>query len=482
MLKHNEIQFAGTYLNVLRDAEDGYISSDIWQGFLIPEREKLGLTIGQSVKVTRLVDKYGTDNIHPIIQAYEANECQGSLFENDLKLTFGGSSNKEDINQEMLDKIQEYENYAQKLLDDTKAIEKKTQQLSKEVYDLIHPAANAAANVMRKTHPNMLLVAGGILALASIGNWLYEKEQKDQRMKEYQRKMRLLQEEKRKEAEQRLPTIIKSRTSIRSKLIDKYEELIQKDFDKSISNETELNKSYRMFKHAFSMKMRVEYLDAKLEYIENELRAWESGKTSACNSFPLLAQVVDKEINKWFNTRLTRKKLADIVKGKTDSLILPYVLLISEPYLLRRHVGICRGYGSEEPIDGYFDEEGYGKPIFSLEDLSSLKVNDNMFVNIIKKSDYITEIDSFDSIEGSITKEGVSLSDMVIAFGLFTMTGLLCELTYFIVPILVLCFFKKTVSKIFPVYYQDKKYSKALADLMEKPLDNLYNKTVYNTI
>ena len=185
MLTLNEKRFATLYLHTLQNSEDGTISSNVWSEYLTPKRQSLGLTIRDSTKVTKLVDKYGTDDLHPIIQAYEENGCKGSLFDYDLSLTIGAESESDTINQELLDKIHEYENYAKQLLEDTKKIEKKTQQLSKEVYDVLNPVANAAANTLRKTNPNAFMIAGGVLALAALGNWLYEKHQKNQLLEQY---------------------------------------------------------------------------------------------------------------------------------------------------------------------------------------------------------------------------------------------------------------------------------------------------------
>ena len=182
----------------------------------------------------------------------------GSLLDYDLSLTIGAEAESDTINQELLDKIHEYENYAKQLLEDTKKIEKKTQQLSKEVYDVLNPVANAAANTLRKTNPNAFMIAGGVLALAALGNWLYEKHQKNQLLEQYQRKMRLLQEEKRKEAQLKIPTIIKRRKDIRAIFIEKIDNYIQKDFKTCISDEKELQSKYVMFKRFFSMKMRLE--------------------------------------------------------------------------------------------------------------------------------------------------------------------------------------------------------------------------------
>ena len=105
MLTLNEKRFATLYLHTLQNSEDGTISSNVWSEYLTPKRQSLGLTIRDSTKVTNLVDKYGTDDLHPIIQAYEENGCKGSLLDYDLSLTIGAESESDTINQELLDKI-----------------------------------------------------------------------------------------------------------------------------------------------------------------------------------------------------------------------------------------------------------------------------------------------------------------------------------------------------------------------------------------
>lgn len=482
MLTLNEKRFATLYLHTLQNSEDGTISSNVWSEYLTPKRQSLGLTIRDSTKVTNLVDKYGTDDLHPIIQAYEENGCKGSLLDYDLSLTIGAESESDTINQELLDKIHEYENYAKQLLEDTKKIEKKTQQLSKEVYDVLNPVANAAANTLRKTNPNAFMIAGGVLALAALGNWLYEKHQKNQLLEQYQRKMRLLQEEKRKEAKLKIPTIIKRRKDIRAIFIEKIDNYIQKDFETCISDEKELQSKYVMFKRFFSMKMRLEYLDAKLKYIEDEYNAWIEGRITACNCFPLLAQVVDNEILKWFQTKLDRNILSNIVNGDTKELALPYVLLISEPYLLRRHLGFYRWKGNTEAIDKYFQVENYAKPIFNISQISSLQTTNNMFVNIIIQSNYYKEMKYLYSVPDRVTEKGIGFWDIVIAIILYSVMIFVTRCSLFILPILILCFWRKKLAKIFPLYYRDKWYFEEIERLEKKSLRKLYSSNIYNTV
>ena len=483
MLSLNEKRFASIYLQALQNSEDGNISCKVWSDYLSPKRESLGLTLRDSTKVTNLVDKYGTDNLHPIIQAYEENGCEGSLFDYDLSLTIGAESESDAVNQELLDKIHEYENYAQQLLEDTKKIEKKTQQLSKEVYDVLYPAVNTAANTLRKTNPNAFMIAGGVLALAALGNWLFEKHQKNQLLEQYQRKMRQLQEQKCQEAKLKMPTIIKHRKDIRSIFIEKIDNYIQKDFETCISDEKELKSKYMMFKRFFSMKMRLEYLDAKLAYIEDEYNAWIEGRTSACNCFPLLAQVVDNEILKWFQTKLDRNLLSNIVNGDTKELALPYILLISEPYLLRRHLGFYPWKAKQYAIDDFFDVENYNRPILDLSKYH-FKNNDskNLFINIINGNPYFKEIDNIYFTPYTIEEKGVSFWDIIIAIVLYFIMLFVTSFTLFILPILILCFWRKKLSKIFPVYYQDKWYDEKVNKLRRKLLNKLYSSKDFNTI
>lgn len=482
MLSLNEKRFASIYLQALQNSEDGNISCDIWTDYLSPKRESLGLTLRDSTKVTNLVDKYGTDNLHPIIQAYEENGCEGSLFDYDLSLTIGAESESDAVNQELLDKIHEYENYAQQLLEDTKKLDKKTQQLSKEVYDVLYPAVNTAANTLRKTNPNAFMIAGGVLALAALGNWLFEKHQKNQLLEQYQRKMRQLQEQKCQEAKLKMPTIIKRRKDIRSIFIEKIDNYIQKDFETCISDEKELKSKYMMFKRFFSMKMRLEYLDAKLEYIEDEYNAWIEGRTSACNCFPLLAQVVDNEILKWFQTKLDRNLLSNIVNGDTKELALPYVLLISEPYLLRRHIGFHSTIHNTRPIDEYFNIENYARPLLDLSKIEKIKISENLFIDIIKKNDYFKEIDHLNHVCDNVKEKGVCFWDILIAFILYIVMLVLTSYTFFIVPILILCFWRKKLSKIFPIYHRENWYFSEINRLQKKSIQKLYSTSTYNTI
>ena len=485
MLTLNEKRFATLYLHTLQNCEDGTISSNVWSEYLTPKRQSLGLTIRDSTKVTKLVDKYGTDDLHPIIQAYEKNGCKGSLLDYDLSLTIGAESESDTINQELLDKIHEYENYAKQLLEDTKKIEKKTQQLSKEVYDVLYPAVNTAANTLRKTNPNAFMIAGGVLALAALGNWLFEKHQKNQLLEQYQRKMRQLQEQKCQEAKLKMPTIIKRRKDIRSIFIEKIDNYIQKDFETCISDEKELKSKYMMFKRFFSMKMRLEYLAAKLAYIEDEYNAWIEGRTTACNCFPLFAQVVDNEILKWFQTKLDRNLLSNIVNDDTKELALPYVLLISEPYLMRRHLGFYPSEENIEPIDVYFQAESYANPIFNLSQISSFETTNNMFVNIIKESDYYKEIKNI-NLEKEFVSDDLSSWDIIIAFILYFVMIFLSAFTLFVIPVLILIWGRKTLAKIFPVYHKDDWHCHEVlrpkVESNKELLEKLYASNTFNKI
>lgn len=482
MLSLNEKRFASIYLQALQNSEDGSISCDIWTDYLSPKRESLGLTLRDSTKVTNLVDKYGTDNLHPIVQVYEENGCKGSLFDYDVKLTIKKNSDGDAGYQELIDNIHEYEVYAQQLLDDTKQFEKKTQQLSKEVYDIINPVAKTVSNTLRKSNPNAFMIAGGILALAAIGNWLYEKHQKNKLLENYQRKMRQLQEQKSQEAQLKLPELKKRRQSIRKIFIDKVDKNLQKDFDTCISDKKELSTKYYFFKRTFSTKMNLEYLDSKLAYIQDEYEAWIDGQTSACNPFPIMAEVVDREILNWFQTKLDRKVISDISDGQTKELTLPYVLLISEPYLLRRHIGFYSTIHNTRPIDEYFNIENYARPLLDLSKIEKIKISENLFIDIIKKNDYFKEIDHLDHVCDNVKEKGVCFWDILIAFILYIVMLVLTSYTFFIVPILILCFWRKKLSKIFPIYYREKWYYEEIDRLQKDSLQALYSTSTYNTI
>ena len=79
-----------------------------------------------------------------------------------------------------------------------------------------------------------------------------------------------------------------------------------------------------------------------------------------------------------------------------------------------------------------------------------------------------------------ITKE--TLCSKAIIRTLYFVMLYATAFSFFILPILILCFWRKKLAKFFPLYHRDKWYFEEIERLEKKSLGKLYSSNIYNTI
>ena len=86
------------------------------------------------------------------------------------------------------------------------------------------------------------------------------------------------------------------------------------------------------------------------------------------------------------------------------------------------------------------------------------------------------------SVPDRVTEKGIGFWDIVIAIILYFVMLFATAYSIFILPILILCFWRKKLAKIFPLYYRDKWYFEEIERLEKKSLRKLYSSNIYNTV
>ena len=145
--------------------------------------------------------------------------------------------------------------------------------------------------------------------------------------------------------------------------------------------------------------IKSQYLDKTLEYIEGEMQAWLRGLQSSEDLFPLVAETVDDVIYSWYDDNIiSRTEISDILNGAQKAK-LASLFILSEPYLLRRHIGVKITNNAGFECDTLFASDHYDEPIirsaynsisYLYHDNNDYKIVKNKWTKYVTNSEYVT--------------------------------------------------------------------------------------------
>lgn len=464
-----ENKYAEAYKQV-KERYNGNLPIKAWDE-LGKLRTELGLSIGQGDRITKIVDSFGLISIHPMRER------------GDITL----SNIKDDNNpySDLMQEIDKYSEYADQIFEETTILMKKTDDLVNQVGEYVKIVADMAYKNYKKGNTREAKVYGGAATIVGIATWLYGKYKEAELTERQERQMEELLRMKQEIAEKKLAHVQKQCQTFRQGVLQKTMTLFISELDKVVNTDSNINSELKMFKRKYLMMIKSLYLVKVLEYVENEMQAWLMGEHSSEELRPLVAEVVDDTIYALYDEgKLSREEISLIIRGCKEAK-LASVFILSEPYLLRRHVGLKLTNSAGYDHDSIFASEHYGSPLVlsvygtiskHYDDRRDYHIADTALTECITKSQYYQKCK--DTIESSFmdvpTKGVIPLKRRMLSWILIPLISLvICifnPFTGICAAILSVVAYKRDCKK-----KEEELYPVQLRDYMNSAAKNVFN-------
>ena len=347
-MTENEKKYAEAYVK-LKEKRRGSLSLLDWDE-MTALRKELGMTVGQCNRVTKVVESIGLVKIHPLRE-------RGDLVLSNIK------AEENDPYAALLDEIDKYSAYADELIRDTISLQQKTDELILQVNEYASIAADLAVSNYNKGNKREAKALGGATAIVGVATWLYGKYKEAELNERQEKQLAELLAKKQAFARLKLSGVQQQCANFRNGVLAKFTKLFLPELQKEVSLTEDIENKLKMFKRLFLMMLKSQYLVNILEYIDGEMQAWLSGLQSSEELRPLVAETVDGVIYSWFDGNIiSRKEISDILGG-AETAKLASIFLLSEPYLLRRHVGVKLTNSAGYESDLLFALDHYQEPL-----------------------------------------------------------------------------------------------------------------------
>lgn len=344
----NEKKYAEAYKKQ-KEKSGGTLSSKEWAK-MSALRQELGLSFGQGDRITKMVDSFGVPTLHPM-------RVKGDIMLSNIKTEAGDPYAK------LIEEIDNYSIYAEEIVAQTTSLLQKTDDLINEVGNYAKVAADMAIDNYKKGNKREAKVLGGAVAIVGIATWLYSKYKEAELNEKQERQLAELLTKKKELATLKLASVQQQCKRFRMGVLIKVVKLFVPELQKTIDCDEDARIRIKMFKLLFLTMVKSQYLVNTLEYVEAEMTAWLNGQQSSGMLKPLLAEAVDETIYSWFDDGvLSRNEIAGILKGAKNA-HLASVFMLSEPYILRRHIGIKLTNSAGYEHDSIFASDHYGEPL-----------------------------------------------------------------------------------------------------------------------
>lgn len=473
-MTENEKKYAEAYVK-LKEKRKGNLSLLDWDE-MTALRKELGMTVGQCNRITKVVESIGLVKIHPLRE-------RGDLVLSNIK------AEENDPYAAMLDEIDKYSAYADELIKDTISLQQKTDELILQVNEYAAIAADLAVGNYKKGNKREAKALGGAAAIVGVATWLYGKYKEAELNERQERQLAELLAKKQAFARLKLSDVQQQCAKFRDGVLAKFTKLFLPELQKEVKITEDIENKLKMFKRLFLMMLKSQYLVNILEYVDGEMQAWLSGLQSSDELRPLVAETVDDVIYSWFDGNIiSRKEISDILSG-AETAKLTSLFLLSESYLLRRHVGVKLTNSAGFESDTLFASDHYAEPLILsvynfvsdlYNDYNSYDIVDNKWTKFVTESDYVNKCDDEvmaafvdaptegklpEKIEGRLWFWGAVITVPVL--------GLTGGLSIIILPILGYLLYKyvsKKQEEFYPVQLQEY-----ITDASKKVLEELNN-------
>lgn len=477
-MTETEERYAQAYREKKNSVKGRELSSDEWNE-LGEIRKSLGLSYGQGARITKEVDSSFEEiklDDHPL-RAYR--DLSLSNMSQEMVAQYGS----------LLKEIDDFEDFINKIINDTAQLQEQVDHIVGTISKFGNAFAKTATKSFNKGDMRTAKAATGITALIGLGSWLYQKYEEHELSVRQEKQMAEILQKKKQMAQTKLPYIQERRKSL-SMLVSRFDKPLDIEFDKTVEiGKYKESKELKSFKLAFCMKAKMHYIDALFEYVENEMTAWLNGRQSCGDLKPMLAETVDYEVYSWFvDEHIDRSTLAKVWEENNSTEVkVPYLFILSEPYLLRRHVGILLSEYTGYEADAVFASDYYGEPLIKDplnnvyaseygEDRPVSDASNNLVADIKKSRYYFACLMSIRSSHSEHPKAKVKtwVYLLIILCGLFIMA--LGHIIFGIIAVLLGIYREKAkLNKLKedPSYYENHKIeaSKLIADRLYSYID-----------
>lgn len=332
-----------------KEKSGGTLSTKAWEK-MSALRQELGLSLWQGDRITKLVDSFGVLAMHPMRE-------KGDIMLSNIKTEDGDPYAK------LIDEIENYSIYAEELVAQTTSLLQKTDDLINKVEGYAKIAADMAVDNYKKGNKREAKALGGAVAVVGVATWLYSKYKEAELNEQQERQLAELLTKKKELATLKLADVQEQCKKFRMGVLLKVVKMFVPELQKTIACDEDSRIKLKMFKRLFLSMVKSQYLVNILEYVEAEMTAWLNGQQSSGKLKPLIAEAVDETIYSWFDEGvLLRNEIVGIIQGAKNA-HLASIFMLSEPYILRRHIGIKLTNSAGYEHDSIFASDHYNEPL-----------------------------------------------------------------------------------------------------------------------
>ena len=315
-------------------------------------RRQLGIRLARAQEINReiIVEANGGSTV-PLRKA-QLMKVEGATLS--LSKTYQLAQDASSPYESILDEIAQYEATINQILSEVSDVSQKMDSIKKQLISVSGSLIKEGIRLMRKKHRHSGKSKTGLIVSASgaaLGMAAYVFQSYRKRIIEKKRSEQLdeLLKKKQEIADVRLETIQQLRDSFKQAIVSRMDKFYDKEFHEEVFIDDPIRQQkIDSFRRDFILTVKTRYLDAILDYVVAEMKAWQQQKQESGLPRPDINIIVDDELMSW-PTKLEMTSndgsdwddmLSDYISQPRKSYPYPIYLMLSDPYMLRTYVGL----------------------------------------------------------------------------------------------------------------------------------------------
>lgn len=348
-MTRNEKKYAARYLEAWNKYGNNLPNEEYDK--LSQLRRQLGIRLARAQEINReiIVEANGGSTVP--LRKTQLMKVEGATLSlsNTYQLTQDSSSPYESI----LDEVAQYEATIDQILSEVSDVSQKMETIKKQLIGVSGSLIKEGIRLMRKKHHSGKSKTGLIVSAsgAALGMAAYVFQSYRKRIIEKKRSEQLeeLLKKKREIADVRLETIQQLRDSFKQTIVPRMDKFYDKKFHEEVFIDDPIRQQkVDSFRRDFILTVKTRYLDAILDYVVAEMKAWQQQKQESGLPRPDINIIIDDELMSWpTKLEMTRNDgsdwddmLSDYISQPRKSYPYPIYLMLSDPYMLRTYVGL----------------------------------------------------------------------------------------------------------------------------------------------
>lgn len=318
-------------------------------------RRQLGIRLQRAQEIDReIVAETAGGSTVPLRKTDITADTAGLPPLSALPFPLGGAAGESSPYQQLLAEVAQYETAVNNILGEVAGVSSQMDSIKEQLVGVSGSLIKEGMRLMKKKHRRSgksktgLVLSGAGVALG-LGAYVFQSYRRRIMEQKHQEQMEKLQAKKREIADIRLQTIEQLHASFKENIAQRMGTLYEKEFHEEVTLDDPLRQQKtESFKRDFVLTIKARYLDAILDYIVAEMKAWKAGQQSSGRVRPDINQMVDAELMTWpAKLDMTRNDGADwddmmatLIRFPRQSYPYPIYLMLSDPYMLRNYVGL----------------------------------------------------------------------------------------------------------------------------------------------